>query len=191
MQYFLGSETSQVRELMNPFKTTGCCHRSDPVERTSVDLLLVLVCLLTFLLVQGCLRAPGRSLRQQSSSQWLQARAGNHGGRIFTIVHGIKGREKKHFWPLNEDCREGQRLMVCKHKLRAINALLIPTIIPFRTGSPDEYKQYWFLNPCRFLEAMQTDLIIINKIYRQWCNPAEAFLPKVRHKNTPVSLLHC
>jgi len=25
---------------------------------------------------------------------------------------------------------------------------------------------------------MQTDLIIINKIYRQWCNPAEIFLPK-------------
>lgn len=32
--------------------------------------------------------------------------------------------------------------MVCKHKLRAINALLIPTIISFRTGSPDEYKEY-------------------------------------------------
>lgn len=175
--YFLG-ETSQGRELMEPFKATGYCHRSDPVERTSVDSLLVLPHLLMFLLFQSCLLAPRRSLRQQNSTHQVQNRVGNHERRIFCTVHGIKDREKTCFWPLNEDCREGQHLMVCKHKLRAINALLIPTIIPFRTGSPDEYKEYWFLNPCRFLETMQTDLIIINKIYRQWCNPAEAFLPK-------------
>lgn len=132
MQSFLCSETSRVREPMNSFRTTLCCHGSDSIERTSVDSLPVLVHLLMVLLVQGCLHAPGTSLRQRSSSQRVQARTGNHGGRIFTIVHGIKDRGKKHFWPLNEDCREGQHLMVCKHKLRAINALLIPTIIPLK-----------------------------------------------------------
>lgn len=129
--FFWVAKQAKLRELMNPFKTTGCCHRSDPAERTSVDSLPFLIWLLMFLLVQGCLYAPRRSLRQQSSSQRVQARAGNHEGGIYIIVHGRKDKEKKHFWPLNEDCWEGQHLMVCKHKLRAINALLIPTIIPF------------------------------------------------------------
>lgn len=188
MKHFLGSKTRQVRELTNPFKIRGCCHGSDHLRGLS---LLILVHLLMFLLVPGCPHVPRSSPRRQRSSQRVQARAGHHRGRIVIIVHGIKDGEKKHSWPLNEDCREGQHLMVCEHKLRAINALPVPTIIPFWTGSPDEYKEYWFSNPCRFLETMQTDLIIINKIYRQWCNPAEIFLSKVWHKNTPISLLHC
>lgn len=56
--------------------------------------LLVSLCVLKFLIVQEFLHAHESSLRQQSSSQEVQARAGNHRKRIFLIVHGIKDGEK-------------------------------------------------------------------------------------------------
>lgn len=49
----------------------------------------------------------------------------------------------------------------------------------------------WFLNPCKFLETMQTDLIIINKLYRRWCNQVETLLPKTWHKNLSVAPSVC
>lgn len=60
-----------------------------------MDSLLVLPRLLMFLLVQSCLLASRRSLRQQSSTHQVQIRVGEiHERRIFVTVHGVKDREK-------------------------------------------------------------------------------------------------
>lgn len=83
---------------MKSFKATGHCHRRDPVEKTLVDSPLVSPCLLTFLLlVQNCLLALRRSLRQPSSTHQVQNRVEEilHGRRIFVTVQRVKDRGKK------------------------------------------------------------------------------------------------
>lgn len=179
--FFFHSEVKQ-EDQWTPLCLKGCCYTSDPVERTSVySLQNISSCSCLSKAAFMALEGARRTLRRQNSGEWLHSRASNQEGTIFITVHGVKGggkKKQKHFRPFSGDCWAAQHLVVCMHKNRAINALLILTVNPFQTGSPNEYKEYWFLNPCRFSETMQTDLIIINKIYRQWCNPAEIFLPK-------------